>query len=217
MSADLTLATARAERDALADRTDVLDRVGVLRMLPDDVHVTTAMVAEFYQVDRETILTIVKRNRDELDDDGYRVVGRREFEETFILNVSSSANAFALFPRRAVLRIGMLLRDSEVAQRVRDYLLDAEQSGRELSEDEIVMRALEIQNRKIRALTTENHRLTEKVAEDAPKVNYVELYVADNDLLKLRVVAANNDVPEEWLRDLLLAKGWIYVETDSRS
>ncbi|MBF6411006.1 GIY-YIG nuclease family protein [Nocardia farcinica] len=34
---DLTLAGARAERDALANRTDVLDKVGVLRTLPDDM------------------------------------------------------------------------------------------------------------------------------------------------------------------------------------
>ncbi|WP_454199508.1 BRO family protein [Nocardia sp. Marseille-Q1738] len=58
--------------------------------------------------------------------------------------------------------------------------------------------------------------LSEKVAEDAPKVNYVELYVAESDLLKLRVIAANNDVGENWLRDLLVEKGWIYVETESR-
>lgn len=58
--------------------------------------------------------------------------------------------------------------------------------------------------------------LEEKVAEDAPKVNYVDLYVAESDLLKVRVVAANNDVGEEWLRDLLVAKGWIYIETESR-
>jgi phage regulator Rha-like protein len=58
--------------------------------------------------------------------------------------------------------------------------------------------------------------LDQKVSDDAPKVNYVELYVADTDLLKLRVVAANNNVGEEWLRDLLVAKGWVYVETESR-
>lgn len=37
MSTDLTLTSARADRDALADRTDVLDKVGVLRTLPDSL------------------------------------------------------------------------------------------------------------------------------------------------------------------------------------
>ncbi|MCZ9326515.1 hypothetical protein [Nocardia farcinica] len=52
---------------------------GLLRTLPDDMHVTTEMVAEFYEVGRETVLTVVKRNRDEFEADGYRVVTRSAF------------------------------------------------------------------------------------------------------------------------------------------
>ncbi|MEU9516825.1 hypothetical protein [Micromonospora sp. NPDC048169] len=132
MSTDLTLTTARTERDALADRTDVLDKVGVLRTLSDDMHVTTDMVAEFYGVPVKTIQTIVLRNADELDGDGYRVTTRGAFEATFNVKVPSSASRIALFPLRAVLRIGMLLRDSVVARQVRDYLLDSEQSVRSM-------------------------------------------------------------------------------------
>ena len=131
MRTDLTLPAARADRDRLADRTGVLDKVGVLQMLPDDMPVATDAVAGFYQVDRETILTAVKRNRDELEDDGFRVIPRSEV--TSMLNVTPddvtmprNAPTMSLFPRRAVLRIGMLLRDSPVARKVRDYLLDAE-------------------------------------------------------------------------------------------
>ncbi|MFI2561565.1 phage antirepressor KilAC domain-containing protein [Nocardia farcinica] len=220
---DLTTPDARSRRDALAARVDVLDKVGVLRTLPDDMHVTTDMVADFYEVDRETVLKVVQRNRDELDDDGFRVIGRREVVDILSrtpdeLGMPRNAPTMSLFPRRAVLRVGMLLRDSPIARQVRDMLLNAETESRpaELSEDEIVLRALEIQQGKIRALTAENQALTEKVAEDAPKVHYVELYVADSDLLKFRTVAAANDVGEDWLRDLLLEKNWIYVETERR-
>lgn len=66
------------------------------------------------------------------------------------------------------------------------------------------------------AAEARNVELTEKIADDAPKVNYVELYVADSDLLKFRTVAANNNVAEGWLRDLLVERDWIYVETESR-
>jgi phage antirepressor YoqD-like protein len=220
---DLTDSAARAQRDRLADRTDVLDKVGVLRCLPDDMNATTEMVAEFYEVGRETILTVVKRNRDELDDDGFRVIGRSEV--TSILNLTpaelgmpSTAPSMSLFPRRAVLRLGMLLRDSKPARDVRNYLLDAEQSSpsRELSEDEKLFEAFQILRNRNEKLAVENRQMANKIAEDAPKVNYVELYVADADLLKLRTVAANNNVGEEWLRDLLIDKGWIYVETDRR-
>ncbi|QSM90489.1 phage antirepressor KilAC domain-containing protein [Mycobacteroides abscessus subsp. bolletii] len=129
MSSDLTLASARADRDALADRTDALDKVGVLRMLPDDMNVTTEMVAEFYEVPTKTIQAVVMRNREELDDDGIRVVSRTEFLETFNMQVSNldpKARSITLYPRRAVLRVGMLLRDSPVARKVRDHLLDSE-------------------------------------------------------------------------------------------
>ena len=126
MSTDLTLASARADRDALADHTDVLDKVKVLQTLPDDMNVTTEMVAEFYEVPVGTIRTLVMRNREELDDDGIIVLSRTEFDERFNLKLSSRANSFTLYPRRAVLRVGMLLRDSRVARKVRDYLLDSE-------------------------------------------------------------------------------------------
>ncbi|WP_280505798.1 phage antirepressor KilAC domain-containing protein [Nocardia farcinica] len=214
MSTDLTLAHARADRDALADRTDVLDKVGVLRMLPDDFHVLTESVAEFYEVNAGTIRALVLDNRDELESDGYRVVTRSAFEASYPKQLTSSASRIAVFPRRAVLRVGMLLRDSPVARQVRDMLLDAERPA--LSEDEIIRSAVAILDGRVRSLTATNQALTAKIAEDASKVNYVEQYVADADLLKLRTVAAANDVGEDWLRDLLVDKGWIYFETETR-
>lgn len=62
-------------------------------------------------------------NRDELEEDGYRVVIRSEFERFYgdpANLIAPQARQIALFPRRAVLRVGMLLRDSDVAKRVRD-------------------------------------------------------------------------------------------------
>jgi hypothetical protein len=152
MSTDLTLSNARADRDGLVDRTHVLDKVGVLRMLPDDMHVTTDMIAEFYEVPVETIRSIVGRNREEFDSDGVQVMSRAEFDESFKLQRSSRASSFMLYPRRAVLRTGMLLRDSEVARRVRDMLLDVEGSQQE-AEDALIHRALTVSARRIAELT----------------------------------------------------------------
>ncbi|WP_237112611.1 Rha family transcriptional regulator [Mycobacteroides abscessus] len=58
--------------------------------------------------------------------------------------------------------------------------------------------------------------LDAKVAADAEKVAYVEQYVADDDLLSLRTVAANNNVGERWLRDLLIGRAWIYMQSEQR-
>lgn len=52
--------------------------------------------------------------------------------------------------------------------------------------------------------------------ELAPKAEYVDTYVADEDHFKFSTVASTLDMKETELRDLLIAKGWIYCETTSR-
>lgn len=165
---DLTVAGAREVRDRLADRTDVLDKVGVLRTLPGDMHVMTENVAAFYEVDREAVATLVKRNRDEFEADGYRIVARSEFEERFTMNLASSASRIALFPRRAVLRVGMLLRDSDVAREVRDMLLDVEHAdrhkhidGNSITRLELIQIAMNAETERL-ALEAENRALAPK-------------------------------------------------------
>jgi hypothetical protein len=152
---------------------DVLNKVGVLATLPDDIHCTTEMVATFYEVDREAVRQVVTRNRDELDDDGYRVVTRTAFESDIasLSNLDPKVRTVALFPRRAVLRIGMLLRDSEIARRVRDYLLAVEQIVRDDNEDQIIERALSI-------LMDRNKALTAKIEEDRPLVERAKNHAA---------------------------------------
>lgn len=58
--------------------------------------------------------------------------------------------------------------------------------------------------------------LEAKVATDAPKVGYVDQYVADDDLLRFRTVAARLGIQETALRNLLIARRWIYVEASTR-
>ncbi|MDI2032967.1 BRO family protein [Paenarthrobacter nitroguajacolicus] len=48
----------------------------------------------------------------------------------------------------------------------------------------------------------------------APKVTYVDQFVAEHDLLSFRTVAASLDVGEQELRQYLTAKKWIYCQTD---
>lgn len=78
-----------------------------------------------------------------------------------------------------------------------------------LTEDEIVLQALQITNRKVKALEA-------KVAEDAPKVDYVDTFAADDDKILFRTVASSLDMTEKALRQLLIAKGWIYAEETTR-
>lgn len=60
------------------------------------------------------------------------------------------------------------------------------------------------------------HQLEQKATTDAPKVTYVDTYVTDADLLSFSTVASTNNITEKTLRELLIRKDWIYVQTDSR-
>lgn len=60
------------------------------------------------------------------------------------------------------------------------------------------------------------YQLEQKATVDAPKVSYVDTYVADEDCAKLRMVAGSLGVQEKWLRDLLLERKWIYGEQTTR-
>jgi hypothetical protein len=135
VTVDLALVESPTLRARYAGRTDVLDRVKALALLPDGVHATKELVAGYYAVPAQAIDSTVHDYRKELIGDGYRVlrgVELREFATSFeeVTNgpatVSPKARSLALFPRRAILRVGMLLRDSPVAQQVRTYLLDTE-------------------------------------------------------------------------------------------
>lgn len=208
---DLTAPNARAERDSLADRTDVLDKVKVLSLLPDDMHATAEQVATYFEVGVETIKSVVKYNRDEVDSDGYHVVRGSELRLNFnpsSLGLDPRTPSLALFNRRVMLRIAMLLRDSGVARRVRTHLLDVEAGVRELDDDEIVLRALKIQSRKI-------ERLTVEVAELEPRAAFADLIldasgdysVADAAKVLCR---AGMKTGEKRLFDELERRRWIF-------
>ncbi|GHD18501.1 hypothetical protein GCM10010313_48600 [Streptomyces violarus] len=118
-------------RSSVLDRTDVLDRVKTLTLLPDGMHVTTAMVATYFEVGLEAIKSLVKDHRTELEANGYGLLTGEELRSFKNLSgIQSRTRSLALFSRRAVLNIAMLLRDSEVARQVRVYLLDMEYLAR---------------------------------------------------------------------------------------
>ncbi|TDC76217.1 restriction endonuclease [Streptomyces hainanensis] len=130
------LLASRELRGRVLDRVDVLDKVKTLRLLPDGLHVTTRMVAEFYEVDREAVKKVVIRHRGELVESGLRVLEGLELQRFKRDNLSPNPGlpqprrSLTLYPRRAVLNVGMLLRDSVVARQVRSYLLDTEAVAR---------------------------------------------------------------------------------------
>ncbi|MFB7088807.1 restriction endonuclease [Streptomyces sp. NPDC056296] len=131
MISETALLQSAALRSSVLERTDVLDRVKTLSLLPDGMHVTTAMVATYFTVTVEAIRALVHDHRAELEASGYQVLTGPELSDFKQLSgIRSHTRSLALFSRRAVLNVAMLLRDSEVARQVRVYLLDTEYLGR---------------------------------------------------------------------------------------
>lgn len=111
------------------ENTAILERIGNLITLPETGSATVEQIAMFYIVSVETIKTIVKRHHDELEQDGYRVFTREELGDIPTEFFHFKSRFIAIFPRKAILRIGMLLVNSEVAKLVRCYLLAIEEQS----------------------------------------------------------------------------------------
>ncbi|MFA2591710.1 BRO family protein [Bacillus cereus] len=128
---------------------EVLERVKNLLLLPELEMATASQVADFYGVEYEAIKKITHRHKDELELDGYKSIEGKEIREILVsdkmsptkieprkghfvvvVNGEETKVAYrnvALLPKRAILRVGMLLRDSEVAKEVRTQLLNVEE------------------------------------------------------------------------------------------
>ncbi|UGY92528.1 restriction endonuclease [Streptomyces gobiensis] len=118
-------------RESVVERTEVLDKVKKLELLPDDRHTSTAGLAAYFEVGVEAIKSLVKDHRDELESNGYWLLSGpelRSFKD--LCGIDPRVRSYAIFSRRAVLNVAMLLRDSEVARQVRTHLLDAEERHR---------------------------------------------------------------------------------------
>lgn len=214
MSTDLTTTGAWRERNQLAERVDVLDKVKELSTLPGDVYCSTTIVADFYEVDSSSIRTLIERHAKEFESDGYRTVTRADVSLTTgltwtELGFPAKAHTAALFPRRAVLRVGMLLRDSTIARRVRDYLLDAEKpadAGR--ARAELLTRA--DLARMVLEAEEEKAIIAAALESAAPAIAYHERYVSNDDAALIEVWGAQFGMTKPAAFDLLRERKVIY-------
>lgn len=134
-------------RDKSVEHYEVLEKVKELLLIPNTKWATQKQVAEYYEVGEKAIETIYSRHRDELESDGVSLKSYKEFlniqneglEISYVVGkiIFTFANGneltvpnrgLKIFPRRAILRVGMLLRDSEVAKEVRTQLLNIEEN-----------------------------------------------------------------------------------------
>lgn len=126
---DLILVESKTARQQMIGKCSVLDKVKVLPYLTKDMRSTIKQVAEYYDVNEKTIKRIMAKNKTEFSEDGIKIVNNSEASGLFVgdMDVPSKTRRLTLLPKRATLRIGMLLTESPVASLVRNYLLNLEE------------------------------------------------------------------------------------------
>lgn len=167
MTKEIELLENKEMRDNLVERLDVLDKVGSLLLLDELQMATTEQVAKYFSTEgkpitEDVIKKLVERNRDEIESDGYKVALKEELTTNLLgdklslktkrggFNIlddngevvaSGSNKGIALFPKRAILRVGMLLRDSEIAKEIRTQLLNVVETVAEVNDELLVKEA----------------------------------------------------------------------------
>lgn len=148
-------------REKCIERTEVLDKVKKLLLIPQMECMTIRQVAEYYEVDIKVLQKCWERNRVEIEGDGVVTKTPTIFKEILkptrcllkndeeflkgttcpfknleqkngklIVQIDDNTRleipnrGIKCFSKRAILRIGMLLRDSKIAQEVRTQLLN---------------------------------------------------------------------------------------------
>ena len=141
-----TIMDYRQVREEYIDRVDVLDKVKNLLLIPAMECMTMKQVADYYEVSIDSVKGIYNYNKEEFIADGAikhsikdvkSLMGENSPIKNIItcrggieIPIDENTKVFIpntgviLFPKRAILRAGMLLRDSVIAKEVRTQLLN---------------------------------------------------------------------------------------------
>lgn len=140
---ELSIVNDKHLRERCSERTEVLDKVKTLVLMPQLEMLTMQQMADYYEVSLDTVKSCYHRNKAEVDLDGAAKIPVKSMLSRLVQNAPAVSTrgykvfklddntelrvpngGIMLFPKRAILRIGMLLRDSEIAKEVRTQLLN---------------------------------------------------------------------------------------------
>lgn len=131
---------------------------------------TTAQMAEFYEVSVDAIESAYRRDKEELASDGAKVLrGKALKDVSAFLTETSKAPSLTVYPPRAALRLGMLLRDSGVAKQVRNVLLDVVEAVPAIAGE---MAKMQLQNENLK-LENENLKLRNQMIAGAQMLDTI--------------------------------------------
>ncbi|NQD42670.1 Rha family transcriptional regulator [Glutamicibacter halophytocola] len=177
-------------------------------------YVTSLTIAEYTDNQHASIMRLIREHQDDIE-----IFGKVGFEIRPRLegqHGGGDTRYAQLNEPQATLLITYLRNNEQVRtfkkELVKAFYEMAQQLTNQrslMTEDDIVAQALQITSARVQAL--EN-----KVAQDAPKVDYVDTFVADEDLITFRTLASDLKIGESELRGILLDRRWIYKQESSR-
>ncbi|KAF6565364.1 hypothetical protein G9G63_09400 [Paenibacillus sp. EKM202P] len=129
---EIILTESKTMRDELVFKDSVLEKVKAVTLIDNTSETTIKSVSEYYEVSTKTIEATIKRHRDEFNEYGELRILKAQFLRDFKTLLHDEGafkgiNSLTLISRRGILRIGMLLTESEVAKTIRHYLLNIEE------------------------------------------------------------------------------------------
>lgn len=233
LSKEKELLESKEVREQYLQKVDELEKIKKLVLLPNTELMTTRMVAEWYEVETATIEKLTQRNREELTTNGFKHLRYKEIKELVsnpdkMSELRISRQGSNVFSKRAVLNIGMLLRDSEVAKKLRSNILDVY----EAAPDEIKTNSLEIEKELILDIVfgesqedimlalngykkfKDRHinQLETVIEKQKPKVKIHDQLVASINLVDMLVTAKNIGIGEKKLFEFLRATNIIFKQ-----
>lgn len=164
----LDLINKEEDRQYIMENSSKNDLIDMLKQYGQVVdYFTEPMVAEFYGVNRNTLQKIGTRNKNELEKYGYKVYRKSELyflkgQDVLLENIPN--RGLRLYPIQAVIIIGMMLTESEVAEKLRSDIIKRifnpikTESNNDVLLNEIKQLKIEIENlnKKINLLTDKN-------------------------------------------------------------
>ena len=115
---------------------EVLNNIKKIKYLDNTEFLTTQMVADYFEINKDTIDTLIKRNKEELISNGLKILTGKEVKElinndTLIINLRGHfeycGQKFAnrtnvIISKRVLCYIGLLLIDSPIAIKLKQKL-----------------------------------------------------------------------------------------------
>ena len=181
--------TIKEMTDKRAD--EIFTKVKAIALLPDNTNTTVYMVSDYFEVNKKLIEYHIKQNKDELLSDGLKVLKSKELKDFkgYLAELGDldpkikTSPTLTLIPRRAILRLGMLIQKSEVAKQIRTYLLNVEENT---SNDDKLFALSKLTNDKINKLEEQN--------KDIKKQN--NIIITNNEELKYNNIRLINKIDQ---------------------